>query len=95
MRTDNEILLELRKKHTNHLLHLLLTILTLGVWGIPWLMIAVRNGSYNTHLVNPKAVTFWDGWKAFMIVVFFASILMIAIEAFNKHQSFFGEIYEN
>jgi hypothetical protein len=36
-----------RKKRTNHLLHLLLSVLTAGLWVIMWALVAISNGSEN------------------------------------------------
>lgn len=36
-----------QKKRTNHLLHLLLCIPTVGFWVIPWVIIAGSNRTYN------------------------------------------------
>lgn len=39
-----------KKRSTNHILHLILTLLTFGVWVIVWLIVASNNSSYNSRL---------------------------------------------
>jgi uncharacterized membrane protein len=44
------ILLEMKKVKTSHLLHLLLTILTLGCWLLVWILCAAHTSHVNYHL---------------------------------------------
>jgi len=39
-----------QKKKTNHVLHLLLCIPTIGFWVIPWLIIASSNSAHNSQI---------------------------------------------
>lgn len=39
-----------KKRSTNHILHLILTLLTGGVWVIVWFIVASNNSSYNSRL---------------------------------------------
>jgi hypothetical protein len=39
-----------RKKHTNHILHLLLSIFTGGLWLIVWLIVANGNKRHNQQI---------------------------------------------
>ncbi len=39
-----------RKKKTSHLLHLFLTIITLGLWVVVWVIVAASNGSQNSAI---------------------------------------------
>lgn len=41
--------LENKKKKTNHILHLILTLLT-GIWVFAWIGVAVSNSSYNKEI---------------------------------------------
>jgi len=41
-----------RVSRTNHILHLLLTILTAGLWIIPWILIAMSNASEAAKYTN-------------------------------------------
>lgn len=43
-----------RIRHTNHLLHFILTLLTLGLWLIFWILISIFNMLYNYN-VRSKA----------------------------------------
>lgn len=36
-----------QKKTTNHILHLILTVLTGGLWTIVWIIVASKNSSHN------------------------------------------------
>jgi hypothetical protein len=36
----------IRRRGTNHVLHLILTVLTLGLWGIVWIALAINNRSH-------------------------------------------------
>lgn len=33
----------MRRQGTNHVLHLVLTVLTIGIWGLVWIFVAVSN----------------------------------------------------
>lgn len=49
--TDQEVAVLLsKKKKTNHVLHLLLSIITAGIWLIIWLIVAASNGSENKKI---------------------------------------------
>ena len=49
--TDQEVAVLLsKKKKTNHLLHLILSILTAGIWLILWILVAASNGSENAKI---------------------------------------------
>lgn len=49
--TDQEVAILLsKKKKTNHLLHLLLSIVTGGFWIIIWLLVAISNSSENKKI---------------------------------------------
>lgn len=49
--SDQEVAVMLsRKKKTSHLLHLFLTIITLGFWVIVWIIVAASNGSQNAAI---------------------------------------------
>jgi len=45
--STNAIMLEMQKKKASHVLHLLLTLLTGGIWAIVWILCAVANHSHN------------------------------------------------
>ena len=51
--TDQEasVLLS-KKKNTSHVLHLLLSVFTAGLWIIIWLIVAASNGSENRRIDN-------------------------------------------
>lgn len=36
----------IRRAGTNHILHLILTVLTLGLWLIPWMFVSVKIGGW-------------------------------------------------
>lgn len=38
------------KKKTNHILHLILTLLTFGFWVIVWVIVAINNNNYNSRI---------------------------------------------
>jgi len=44
------IRLEMSKKKTNHILHLLLSILTGGLWLIIWFLVGINNSIENSRL---------------------------------------------
>jgi len=49
--TDQEVAVMLsKKKKTNHVLHLLLSIITAGIWIIFWILVAASNGSENKSI---------------------------------------------
>jgi hypothetical protein len=55
------------KQTTNHLLHLLLSVVTAGVWVIVWLLVGIRNdlGSYRCPSCGAKTRSRPPhGWKA-------------------------------
>lgn len=39
-----------KKKNTNHVLHLILSIVTGGLWLLVWLAVAINNNSYNSKI---------------------------------------------
>jgi len=55
-------ILESQKKKTNHILHLILSIITGGLWIVIWLLVGISNSSHNSrlqgemnHVMNYKA----------------------------------------
>ena len=49
--TDQEVAVMLsKKKKTNHVLHLLLSLITFGIWILIWLIVAASNGSENSKI---------------------------------------------
>lgn len=44
------LLLEMRKHKTSHVLHLILSILTAGLWVFVWILCALSNGIENAKL---------------------------------------------
>jgi uncharacterized membrane protein YvbJ len=49
--TDQEVSVMLsKKKNTSHILHLLLSLVTAGIWIIMWLLIAISNSSVNSKI---------------------------------------------
>ena len=49
--TDQEVAVLLsKKKKTNHILHLLLSIFTFGVWLLIWILVAISNSSENAKI---------------------------------------------
>ena len=49
--TDQEVAVLLsKKKKTSHILHLLLSIITAGIWVIIWILVAISNGSVNSGI---------------------------------------------
>lgn len=49
--TDAEVAVLLsKKKSTSHLLHLILSILTVGVWVLVWVVVAISNSMENSRL---------------------------------------------
>ena len=47
---NTALLLEMRKKKTSHVLHLILSILTAGLWVFIWILCAVSNSIENARL---------------------------------------------
>lgn len=48
-----------QKQKINHILHLILTVLTFGVWGVVWICLAISNSSKPVRCVQcglPKGV---------------------------------------
>lgn len=45
--SSNALMLEMRKKKTSHLFHLLMAVITGGVWIIIWVMCIISNWSEN------------------------------------------------
>ena len=39
-----------RKKKTSHLLHLFLSVITLGLWIVVWIIVALSNNLENTRI---------------------------------------------
>ena len=50
MSSQAAILLEMRKKDTSHILHLILSIITVGMWIPIWLLCGLSNGIENAKL---------------------------------------------
>ena len=51
--TDQEVAVLLsKKKNTSHILHLLLSIITAGIWIIIWILVAISNSSENAKLTG-------------------------------------------
>ena len=49
--SDQEVQVLLSKKHkTSHVLHLLLSIITVGFWVFIWLLVAINNGIENARI---------------------------------------------
>lgn len=49
--TNQEVAVMLsRKKKTSHILHLILSILTAGIWSIIWVLVAISNSSENAKI---------------------------------------------
>ena len=48
--TDQEVAVLLSKKKTSHLLHLILSAVTFGIWVIIWILVAASNGSGNAKI---------------------------------------------
>ena len=49
--SDQEVAVMLsKKKKTNHVLHLLLSVVTLGVWVLIWILVAISNSSENSRI---------------------------------------------
>ena len=47
---SNVLLLEMRKKKTMHILHLILSVLTGGFWLIIWLLCGISNALENSKI---------------------------------------------
>jgi hypothetical protein len=52
-----------RRKGTNHVLHLVLTLVTLGVWGIVWAIVALTNRSKSARCSVCGAVAAPLSWR--------------------------------
>jgi len=51
--TDQEVAVLLsKKKKTNHTLHLLLSLITVGIWIIIWIIVAASNESVNSGITK-------------------------------------------
>lgn len=50
MNDKSLLIAEYSNAKTNHVLHLLLTIFTAGVWVIPWILIAASNAGKRSKL---------------------------------------------
>lgn len=49
--TDQEVAVLLsKKKKTSHVVHLLLSIITAGIWVIMWILVAISNSSENAKI---------------------------------------------
>ncbi len=49
--TDHEVAVLLsKKKKTSHVLHLLLSVITGGIWILIWILVAISNSSENTKI---------------------------------------------
>ena len=49
--SDQEVAVMLsKKKKTSHVLHLLLSVVTAGIWLIIWIIVAASNGSENSRI---------------------------------------------
>ncbi len=47
---SNAVLLEMRKKKTSHILHLILSVITAGAWIIVWIICALSNSIENAKI---------------------------------------------
>lgn len=46
---DQALLMLAYRKRTNHILHLILTLIT-GIWVVPWFFVALSNSIHNRQL---------------------------------------------
>lgn len=44
-----------RRKGTNHILHLLLSIVTVGIWIIMWILLSIKIGGWRCSICGRKA----------------------------------------
>ena len=81
------LLKELDKYRTNHILHLLLTILTGGLWLIVWFIVAQRNHGKRIRIERKLGVATGDITKTksiinFVILIIFIIGLSIFVKSF-------------
>ena len=48
--STNALMLEMQKKKTSHVLHLVLSLITGGLWILIWICCAIANGSHNRQI---------------------------------------------
>lgn len=81
-----------KQKKTSHLLHLVLSVLTLGVWLPIWLLVAISNGSDNLGTrqkareaagVKPgKMEAIGEGIAALFYLAFWLCFLVVLVALF-------------
>ena len=64
--TETQLLMRRERYKTNHILHLLLSVLTGGLWLLVWALIAIRNagqrGKIDRKLLKDKPLGGIEGW---------------------------------
>jgi len=50
MQTDNRIFYQLQKRKTSHVLHLILSVITFGLWIPVWILVAISNAMHNGQM---------------------------------------------
>lgn len=81
---NRELYIQSHKKQTNHKLHLFISILTIGIWVIPWILISIVNNSKNVAMEDRVKKTRWKSalksflqlFTAIIIISFLAGILL-------------------
>ena len=76
-------LLELKKKKTNHLLHIFLTICTAGLWLPCWIFAANQNSSHNSKL--EREITGEKDWTSIVTWLVIAALPIALIVATITH----------
>lgn len=51
--TDDEVVI-VRSRRVNHVLHLILTLITLGSWAIVWIVLAIFGGEKRRSFLKPR-----------------------------------------
>lgn len=68
-------------KRVNHLLHLILTILTGGIWGLVWIVLAIKTPSVATQVrraTETREQRKTREWTGAMVVIVFAILVFVA-----------------
>ena len=82
--SDDRLLLEMRRQHykTNHILHFLLTIFTLGLWVMVWLLMALSNSHQRgkverqiMQIEEPDRIR--DGSLFLIVAIIFTSVMVV------------------
>ena len=86
MNTEQELLelqlIELQRRKTNHVLHLILTILTAGLWLVVWILVADSNNTFNAKIgaESRNFILPVMSWSIVIVLGFVITTIFLAVK---------------